>query len=76
MQTLKTTTFIHRREMMEHIIKFGSGEVLRLSEAHDSWLLMELSDEDVSFTEVLVSCLDQVQEIIDALEEHKTRMSQ
>ena len=61
---------------MKHIIKFGSGEVLELSEAHDSWLLMELSDEDVAFTEVLVSCPDQVQEIIDALEEHKTRMSQ
>lgn len=59
---------------MRHVIRFGEGEVLELSEAHGCWLAIELSDENVSFTEAMLTKPEQVQEIIDALEEHKVRM--
>lgn len=59
---------------MEHKLRFGEGEIMEFIECHANFLLLSLSEEDVSLSEVMITNADDVQRIIDVLELHKARM--
>jgi hypothetical protein len=61
-------------EVMEHKLRFGEGEIMEFIECHANFLLLSLSEEDVSLSEVMITNADDVQRIIDVLELHKARM--